>query len=400
MSIFIFIFAPEIKKNAFMEEPIINLPENKEGNYKGGQAIVRKIVDRMNIMQSNSVTFSRVALTRLQDNILTCIIDQLQDVLNGKRELDLDAFGQPYVTIDCDDAAGGEREKTHVKNALRNMANLQFQMKYMYNGKVQTTEGVIICCWTDIEGSNRLYIGLNAWAIPALIYTGKQIGGTLFCKNVSFQLKSVYSKRIYKFLCSQRNSKDEYHDIDICRFKEMFGVPESYTATNIRKRILEAAKDEIDSSDSDMTFDWESIQDQITPGKKKALAYIRIIPHHRATEEYDETKEQWAAVYHYILTSSKTPDEAAAAQATEALAKFGKLSEAYYKFKWMDDQQAQGAMTNHGARWTNSMVSNAIRKYVKDTLQAAAWGQDAEGMAKFQSIATIIAGALDANRRK
>lgn len=373
-----------------------NLQPDPGKSIGGGEIILRRIVDRMNLMQSNTITLSRVSLTKLQDNILTSIIDQLQDVLNGVRDLDIDNFDLPYVTIDCGEIAAANN-KYKVKQALEKLTELKFKMNY-YNRiteKKQETSGVIICTWTDIENTNRLFVGINPWAIPALIYCGKNVGGTIFSKNVSYQLESIYSKRIYKFICSQRNSEEPFFDFDINYFREYIGIPASYGITNIRKKILEVAKKQINKSDSDMTFDFEEILESVTPGKKRTVSKIRLITKSKDAEDIpkeniQETKE-WKGVYHYIRLANKSHSDSAVAQATEALNKAGKLTEAYERFVWIDNKVSAGEMASNGQRWTTSLMQGSIRKYVKETLQAYAKGTDIESINKIQNIVSLIA---------
>ena len=57
------------------------------------------------------------------------------------------------------------------------------------------------------------------------------------------QLKSTYSKTAYRLL-KQFRSKG-YREFDLEEFKLLFGIPKSYRATNVQKRVLEPIQKEL-----------------------------------------------------------------------------------------------------------------------------------------------------------
>lgn len=222
------------------------------------------------IIQPNNITFASYNLTAFQENILTLIIEALQKHMTHHSELQTDLFQQPYVEISCDDA-GGRNNKSKVIAEANEMLHKKFSFKWTHPEihKAVETHGTIITTIHEIRGSNRMAINFNPWAIPFLVYYGVEVGGTKFNKTIALTLKGSYTKRIFKMICRWRDKpffvykiSDFIKDLDITKFKAY------QDNVNLRRRILEPAKQSIQSAQSDIWFDYELVTRTKTPGKK------------------------------------------------------------------------------------------------------------------------------------
>ena len=83
--------------------------------------------DDIMLIQPNSVVFSQYSISEVQENILTLITEKLQRFMTNGEEIPVDLFKQPYITILCDEAIGGERNKAKVLKEARNLMTKIFQ---------------------------------------------------------------------------------------------------------------------------------------------------------------------------------------------------------------------------------------------------------------------------------
>lgn len=365
-----------------MEEETRTIPQALDK----GEIIVRNIKHRLQVAQPNSITWSRVSLTEIQDNVVTCIIDQLQDVFNGQRKLDVDHIGQPYVTIDCDEA-GGYKNKSKVLKAIlgecdergriikQGLIHVTWQCRCTTpNGRSKmSSAGLLVTTCHDIEGTNKVFLNINPWAIPILLQgvlvtkgveEGHVVKGkTIFVKDVSLSLNGKYTKRIYKILCSWRNRKEPFYNYDIPTFYEDLSIPKSYEANKLRTLVLERAKKEISESESDMIFDYELVCRHPQPNRKKAYDTIVFSYQTRDKEKKKQRAHSalWSDVDAMIWRAFGQPQDSSCAALTTALEKEGLLAQAKNKFLWYYDQEADG-------KWTNLKVNNSIKNWVRKTL--------------------------------
>lgn len=351
-----------------------------------GEIIVRNIKQRMQIAQPNSITWSRVNLTELQDNIVTCIVDQLQDVFNGQRKLDVDGLGQPYVTIDCDEAGGFNNKSRVLKSILgerdergkitkQGLIHILWQCRCVTpNGTSQlSSAGLLITACHDLEGTNKVFLNINPWAIPILLQgilvtdgavDGRVVkGNTIFVKDVSLGLAGKYTKRIYKLLCSWRNRKEPFYNYDLTTFLEDLGIPKTYKSNLVKSLILDRAQREIEESGSDITFTYEMVCRHPQPRRKKAYDTIVFSYKTRGKEERDRKAHDalWSDVDAMIWRAYGQPQDSSCAALTTAIEQAGLLEPAKNKFLWFYDQEAKGA-------WTNLRVNNTIKKWIRTTL--------------------------------
>lgn len=220
----------------------------------------RKSIKNLMLLQPDNVTFGQFSVTERQENILTLITDQLQRFMTRGDDIPIDLFGEPYVVIKCDEAAGRNNKRAVIKEAL-DLAKKTFAFRWRPAGSARgvKTYGTIITTVHDHIGSNFITLNFNKWAIPFLLYFGKGVGGTIFNKSIALSLRGDRTKRIYKFLCSQRDETTFYYPIKQFRKDFELGSDKEYTNYQISHDILDKAKKRIFESESDVWFDYEMI---------------------------------------------------------------------------------------------------------------------------------------------
>ena len=309
------------------------------------------------LLQTNNMTFGQFTVSEWQDNILTLINEQLQRHMTNEQPFPTDLFGEPYVTIRCDEV-GGKNNKTKVLKEARGLREKVFSYRWVSkkNHRTIETSGVIITTIHDDVGSNNVTLNFNKWAIPFLIYYGQGVGGTWFSKNVSLQLRGDKTKRIYRILCSQRDKTEYYYSIN--QFRKDFQIAESYTNGSIKKHILDPARDRIKESNSDIWFDYEMITRYPKNNGRKPMADT-IVFHIKTTSATDGTpqKERNAVVYRW-LSIALDYDAYRLEQAWNILLQSPRLDEIYNRLVYWENQIAIGKMTT-------PHVKNSFKKLLK-----------------------------------
>lgn len=88
-------------------------------------------------------------------------------------------------------------------------------------------------------------------------------------------MKSQYSKRIYLMCREFISSGERYCDKDWKLFLEKLGVPKSYRYAQVKKLVLEKAKEEIEQY-SDILIDYEITEKSCTGGKQPISIKFKI----------------------------------------------------------------------------------------------------------------------------
>lgn len=315
-------------------------------------------------IQSNNVTFGKYDISSIQENILTTISGELQNHMTNKTSLSHDLFNVPYVEVNCDEI-GGKNNKGRVVKEAKELMKKDFSFRWTYPGSSQDIEttGVIITTIHDLKGTNVLRINLNEWAVPFLIYYGKGVGGTFFSKEIALNLRGKYAKRIYKIVCSQRDrTQFEY---SIKQFRKDFEVPEAYTNSHIKTKILEPAKKAIEESHSDVHFDYEFLTRKRT--KKGRAEADTIIFHISLTYLSLPTSQGVKRVmqgdYNYAYTWMKRIsgllNDPMILQAVDKVQATGRMSVFVNKCQYYDDQVVNGQCQLMYAR-------NALAKILRE----------------------------------
>lgn len=317
----------------------------------------RDEIKELMLLQTNNMTFGQFTVSEWQDNILTLINEQLQKHMTNEQPFPTDLFGEPYVTIRCDEV-GGKNNKTKVLKEARGLREKVFSYRWVSKKHHRTieTSGVIITTIHDDVGSNNVTLNFNKWAIPFLIYYGKGVGGTWFSKNVSLQLRGDKTKRIYRILCSQRDQTEYYYPIS--KFKEDFVLGENYTNSQIKQKILDPARDRIKESNSDVWFDYEMVTRYPKSNGRKPMADT-IVFHIKTTKATDGTAQKDRNSYvHRWIAIAVDFDAYKLEKYWSAVFQSPRLDEIYNRLVWWEDQISDGRMTT-------AHVKNSFKKLLK-----------------------------------
>lgn len=110
----------------------------------------------------------------------------------------------------------------------------------------------------------------------------------------SLPMQSQYSKRIY-YLCKQWIGKELYCNID--DLKQKLCIPKSYNTNNIKKFILEKAKDEVNRY-TDIRINYNEVYDEKSnrKGRRQVIGITFVVKQakikNQAIESFKNTKKQ------------------------------------------------------------------------------------------------------------
>ena len=323
------------------------------------EVMKEETIKEIMLIQPNNVTFGQFSLTAIQENILTLINNALQKFVTRTEDIPTDLFGEPYVTIKCDEAGGTNNKTRVIKEALdMRFKPFSFEWKYPNSSRNVETSGVIITTIHNEKDSNLIRLNFNKWAIPWLLYYGKGVGGTLYGKNIALSLRTDKTKRIYKIICSQRD-KTRY-EYPLNKFIRDFKLGPTYTSSIIKRNILEPAKKRIKDSASDVWFDYELItkykQDNGRKPKADTIVFhIKTTAATQGTDQFrrNETIRRWVDIAFDHPTDNKT------ITTTDKIISSDKCEMFFNKCIYYDDQITAGNMTTQH-------VKNTLRKILRD----------------------------------
>jgi hypothetical protein len=312
-------------------------------------------IKQIMLIQPNNVTFGKYHMSEVQENIITAIVDQIQNYITTKKDFLLDKFNQPYIEILCDEV-GGRNHKKNVINEAKKMIPKIFEFKYVDPNlnKEMVTTGTIITTITDIKKTNKIRLTWNVWAIPFFLYYGKGVGGTRFLKSLAISLPGQYTKRIYKLICSQRSRKEYYYNID--QFKSDLCIPDSYTNNKIKKQILEPAMKHINPSVDDVAFTFDMIARKKTPGRKPKADTIVFYIQSSENGTIDKQTE-YGYIYRWMMMvygSSDKPRKIA-----DMLSESVAINKVFDRIRFWEDQMVNGNLIR------NKMI-NMIKKMMRE----------------------------------
>lgn len=311
------------------------------------------------LLQPSNMTFGQFSVSEWQDNILTLINEKLQKHMTNECPVSTDLFGEPYVTIKCDEV-GGKNHKSMVLKEARDLMKKVFTFRWVSpnNHRTIETSGVIITTIHNDVGTNYVTLNFNKWAIPFLIYYGKGSGGgTYYKKSIALALRGDKTKRIYKIICSQADQTEYYYPLK--QLREDFELAATYTNSQIKQKILDKARDRIKESGSDVWFDYEMITRYPKNNGRKPMADT-VVFHIKTTRLTGGTQQRQRNEFvHRWLGIALDFDGYRTEQAFKVVFESPRLDDIYNRLVYWDNQIASGEMTTEH-------VKNIIRKVLRD----------------------------------
>ncbi len=311
------------------------------------------------LIQPNNVTFGQYSLSPVQENVLTLIIDALQNHMTKHNELPKDLFNQPYVEILCDEARGSNN-KSNVKKAIRDMYKKEFRFKWVHPNihKTVESEGCIITSMHDIKETNKVIVNFNVWAIPFLVYYGIGVGGTRFNKAIALNIRGEYPKRIYKLICRWKDKPSFKYAIE--QLRKDLDLPDTYDNNLLKKRVLNPAVEKIKESGSDTWFEYEMLCEQPVKGRKpKADTVLFKIKARNPKETSGVQYDVYRYVYGWLASIWGNTKSSKAQDITDKICELGVLDDVYKRICYYDDQVINGEKTKAHA-------ANSLKKMLKD----------------------------------
>jgi plasmid replication initiation protein len=222
-------------------------------------------------IQSNQITLSKINLSNIYEKrLLNAFIDSLSPHLKGKieeakginkgahieeqRELDLSPNKSVLYTYRLSDVEPNHQNYDRLRSAIKKLRQTDIDIVTSDGTEIYT--GLIESAVLN-PLSEFFQVKLSLTAYQFLCDISK--GYSLKSFKTALELKNLYSSYIYDLICKWRNKPTFQIDLEELRF--ITNSPKSYSANDFKKRVLNSAKKELDSSDiTDLTFNYEDIK--------------------------------------------------------------------------------------------------------------------------------------------
>lgn len=244
------------------------------------------------IIQPNRVTMMRYAITALEENLFTLVMDRFKAELYDGVMMDRNLWGEPVLNFNLQEISPKQKPADTYK-ALKNLLRREFGYTYtsQKNGKEVQVDGILFP--TLSKSDNYIQVKINTDALPWLLWIGgAEKGKTYFNKTTALTLSGGHSKRLYKMLCSWKSAGGWRIRID--DFKEQIKV--KYTLNDLKLRVLEPAKEELyNNQSSDIWFEYTteaSKEAQEQGGRGRKIHDQLVFKIHTRYKSNDERLEE------------------------------------------------------------------------------------------------------------
>ena len=246
------------------------------------------------------LSFCEYKITALQEDILTIIGKKLQDYITRNEQIPINQMGDPCIEISCNDL-GLSRKTVRLIHDCVNLLSKSIIKKIVEDNNQEETYETenFINSVRYIRGTNRIEISINPRMFDFFTNYGKGERDTNFSYKIALSLRSNYTKRIYKLICSLADSFTEYN-YPIEQFRKDFIIPKSYTNTHIRDKILRPAESQIRKSNSPVWFQFELECKKPEEGKKPKADTITIAIENLPKEKKDAPYYRYMFLYRFI----------------------------------------------------------------------------------------------------
>ena len=310
---------------------------------------------KFDLVQPNKVTEARYDFNATQENILTCVIDAIQDQLTQKKPIQTDLFKNPYITILASDVAMG-KNKYYVWEEVKKMRRKDIDFEWT-NPETNLEEEVNTSLFSEARNekeSDKIHLGISKWAIPYLIYWGKGVGGTIYNKKTALLLTGSYTKRIYKMCCQWKDRGGLTMDLD--KFREILGIQGKYkTPKDLKRWVLEPAKDKMKEK-SEIYFEYSL--DKID---SRSYNVIRFKILTNTLDEDQKNSNQWYA-FCWATLNQLYPASEKSRTILDDITNRGLLRALYSRISRLDDDHTSGKIKTRKHR------DNTLKVFLKEDL--------------------------------
>ena len=290
----------------------------------------------LTLIQPNRVTNARHDYTAVQENVLTCMIEAIQVHMSKEKSIETDLFGHPKIIITSSDIAQGNT-KHYVLKQLRELRKKDIDFEYTdQKGRTVDVTTGLINSFQSIKETDLIEVEISTWAIPYLLYWGKEVGGTIFSKSIAVTLKSVYAKRLYK-LCKRWENKGGFI-MDLDEFKDMLMLENKYPRPSlIESKVLKPAQNQL-SKYADVSFEYN-----LQKVKSRSYNVISFKIFSKKQKSGANTDQWYKFVYLFLCRTYPNYKSDTAQRITDQLASDSlQLRRAHKKFKDLDDEFSVG----------------------------------------------------------
>lgn len=292
------------------------------------------------LVQPNKFTMAKYDYSACQENVLTCILNELQAHMSNKKKIDRDLWGRPMVVLSANDVAQSNN-KHYVIKQLKELRKVDISFTYTRkDGKEEEVYTGLINTIRSVKESDRIEVEISLWAIPFLLYWGKGVGGTIFNKLTALTLKSIYAKRLYKICCKYKDRGGFVMNLD--ELREILCLEGRYSdLKDFRKRVLDRGKAELKES-ADLYFEYSLSK---VHSRRYNTIQFKIISDD-APKDKDKPSIHYQFVYNFLTRTYPSYTSDKAMRMTEKLSEnTDRLRAAYTKFCKLDDQYTSGTKT-------------------------------------------------------
>ena len=279
------------------------------------QNAVPSPVDINLIMQSNFLTSASYNFSKIQRDIFVHIREELQVYL-GKTPEDFLSLPEIQVPLFIRDYPHFDGKTKQFYDYVVDMAQKKnfISFSYVYSDgispfirqlfgiggtrmKVRNGDtlhmslSVITGAKYSTGDDSCLMVSVNRMAVPFILYYGAGVGSMHFDRDVSLGFNHSKTSRIYEWLLDW-GRKEKIHRMSVAEFRERLCLTKSYArVSNIRDRILDEAREEINASRSvvkftyDMSYDPSMPSDSLSSSKKAYNVIDFIITRTSASQE-------------------------------------------------------------------------------------------------------------------
>lgn len=245
----------------------------------------RESLDVKQILQPKTVTYASYVFTKIQHQILVRIREELTvylhkdfEKLNSKELIRIPLFCSHYPHYAAD-PKGFYYELSSLmdeKNIISFSWNFDAERhEKLYRWMMMNTgvgasgrimlpkdgthfdqKSVLIVNILRGDETGKFFVDINPMLAPFLLYYGEGNGGTEFNRDVALALSSRYSFRMYEYIADWSSSRTTVTKSIKELREQLLYFPASYGVNDIKRRVLDVAKSEIEEAGSSVSFEY------------------------------------------------------------------------------------------------------------------------------------------------
>lgn len=244
----------------------------------------RQSLDVKHILQPRTLTYACYRFSKLHRSILVHIREELQayisnslNDINANELITVPLFVSHYPSLRGNGAALFESVSKMMPNAGNivyfewkfNTAQHTELFQWMQRGVkgggrmampkdgaiIQETSAIIVKVVHCDNDPGKVIVSINPSVLPFLLYYGPGVGGTVFDRDIALKLPSSYSARIYEMVADWSTSCS-VKTIGLGELRKRLVISSKYDVNDIRMRVLDVAKREMEQTGSPVQFDY------------------------------------------------------------------------------------------------------------------------------------------------